>query len=93
MDTEVLVALVLLVTQVSKSWIQEWFARLNWKAWMSVALSFLASYGVVFYNLMENQLTFDLWPFVVRGFAVFALANGGKKLLNGMAGKIRPVRR
>lgn len=89
MGTEALVALVLIVTQVSKSWLQQWFASLEWKAYMTIVLSFLVSYGVVYYNIMNNALTFELWPFATLGFTVFALANGGKKLLNSMANKIR----
>lgn len=88
MGTEALVALVLVVTQVAKSWIQKWIPKLDWKAWMAVALSFLASYGVVYYNIIKNELAFEVWPFITLGFTVFALANGGKKLLNSIAGKI-----
>lgn len=88
MGTEALVALVLVVTQVTKSWLQKWFATLDWKAYMTVILSFLASYGVVYYNIVKNELTFEAWSFITLGFTVFALANGGKKLLNSIAGKI-----
>ena len=88
MGTEALVALVLVVTQVAKSWLQKWFAQLDWKAWMTIALSFIASYGVVYYNIVKSELTLELWSFVTLGFTIFALANGGKKLLNRVAGKI-----
>ena len=88
MGTEALVALVLIVTQVGKSWIQKWIPKLDWQGWMTIALSFLASYGVVFYNINKNGLEFEPWSFVTLGFSVFMLANGGKKLLNSIAGKI-----
>ena len=88
MGTEALVALVLVVTQVVKSWVQQWFKSLEWKAYMTVILSLLASYGVVYYNIAKNELTFEFWAFVTLGFTVFALANGGKKLLNSVAKKI-----
>lgn len=88
MGTEALVALVLVVTQVAKSWLQKWIPKLDWKAYMTIILSFLASYGVVYYNITKNELTFELWSFVTLGFTVFALANGGKKLLNSLATKI-----
>ncbi len=88
MGTEALVALVLVVTQVAKSWIQKWFTKLEWKPFMAVILSFIASYGVVYYNIAKNELTFELWAFATLGFTVFALANGGKKLLNSIAEKI-----
>ena len=88
MGTEALVALVLVVTQVAKSWLQKWLPKLDWKAYMTIILSFLASYGVVYYNIAKNDLTFEIWSFVTLGFTVFALANGGKKLLNSVATKI-----
>lgn len=88
MGTEALVALVLVVTQVGKSWIQKWLDKLDWKAWMTVILSLLVSYGVVYYNIVDNELAFVLWPFLTLGIKVFVLANGGKKLLNSVAGKI-----
>lgn len=88
MGTEALVALVLVVTQVAKSWAQKWFVKLEWKPFMTIVLSLLASYGVVYYNIVKNELTFELWAFVTLGFTIFALANGGKKLLNSIATKI-----
>lgn len=89
MGTEVLVAIALTITQVTKSWIQTQTKKwLEWKGWMTVALSFLVSYGVVAYNIIDNELVFVLWPFIKSGFFIFALANGGKKILNSLAKKI-----
>ncbi len=55
---------------------------------MAVILSFIASYGVVYYNIAKNELTFELWAFATLGFTVFALANGSKKLISSVATKI-----
>ena len=81
MDTTALLALVLAGTQLGKSWLQSWFKNLEWKSWMSVALSFLVSIGVVLYTAINTQVPITLelaWVIV----SVFALANGAKKLIN-----------
>ena len=81
MDTTVLVALAIAVTQLGKSWLQSWFKNLEWKSWMSVVLSFLVSIGVVLYTAINTQVPITLelaWVIV----SVFALANGAKKLIN-----------
>jgi len=86
MDTTVLVALAIAVTQLGKSWLQSWFKNLEWKSWMSVVLSFLVSIGVVLYTALKTQVPITLelvWVIV----SVFALANGAKKLL----GTLKPT--
>lgn len=86
MDTTVLVALVLTVTQVAKSWLQKWFPKLNWQAWMSVALSFLTSIGVVVYTSSEVGIPLTLESLWIV-FGIFAIANGGKKLIGTLKPK------
>jgi hypothetical protein len=89
MGTEALVALVLSVTQVAKSWLQNWFKQLEWKAWMSVVLSLLVTAGVVLYDALKNGIPINLdliWIMVT----VFALANGAKKLLGTIGNTPKP---
>ena len=81
MDIEVLVALVLVITQLAK----EWLKKLNVGSilsneWAVVLLSLVVTVGVVIYksNAAGIPLTLSsLWTVV----AVFAIANGGKKLI------------
>lgn len=79
---EALVALVLAITQVGKSWIKSWFKIPDeqWQPWMSVILSFVASIGVVAYTEMKAGTGIDLndlWTVL----GAFALANGAKKII------------
>ena len=86
MDTTALVALAIAVTQLGKSWLQSWFKDLEWKSWMSVALSFLVSFGVVLYTALKSGIPINL-SLVWVAFSVFALANGAKKLIS----KVKPT--
>lgn len=80
---EALVALVLAITQVVKSWLKSWFKIPDeqWQKWMSVLLSLFVSVGVIVYTEMKAGTGIDLndlWTVL----AVFALANGAKKIIN-----------
>lgn len=77
---EAMVALVLAGTQVANSWIQSWFNVVLAK-WHKVVVSLFASVGVVLYTLLKagDQITADA---IFTALAVFALANGAKKLIN-----------
>jgi len=83
MGVEAIVALVVTITQVAKSWIKTWFklSDVQWRPWFSVALSALATVGVVLYDAGGAAINLDLlWKIVL----VFALANGAKKIVNSL---------
>lgn len=83
MTTEALVALVITVTQLGKSWIKTWFkiSDEQWKPWFSVALSLFAAAGVVIYDAIKSGAGVNL-DLIWTAIAVFALANGAKKIIN-----------
>lgn len=80
---EALVALVLAITQVLKSWVKTWFKIPDeqWRPWMSVTLSFLTSVGVVLYRTSQTGAAITLNT-LGSVLAVFALANGAKKIIS-----------
>lgn len=86
MTMEAIVALVVTVTQVGKSWIKSWFKipDEDWKPWFSVLVSFLAAAGVVIYDALKsgNGLNIGL---IWTALAAFALANGAKKIISSVS--------
>jgi len=82
MGMEAIVALVVTVTQVGKSWIKSWFKLSDeqWQPWFSVVISLVVAGGVVVYDAWKSNagINFDLlWV----ALAAFALANGAKKVI------------
>ena len=82
MGMEALVALIVTITQVGKSWIKSWFKIANdqWKPWFSVAISLVAAAGVVVYGALEAGVAISL-DLIWVAIAAFALANGAKKVI------------
>ena len=82
MGMEALVALIVTITQVGKSWIKSWFkiADDRWKPWFSVAISFVAAAGVVVYDALKTGAAVNL-DLVWVALGAFALANGAKKVI------------
>lgn len=87
MGTEALVVLVLTITQLGKGWVKTWFKLDKLQSWMVVALSFLVSAGVVGYSYIKAGTPFEFVTYIGVVFSVFALANGGKKLLSSLKPK------
>lgn len=82
MGMEALVALIVTITQVGKSWIKSWFkiADDQWKPWFSVAISLVAAAGVVVYDALKTGAAINL-DLIWVAIAAFALANGAKKVI------------
>ena len=81
MNIAEMVAIVLAVTQFAKGTLKDW--GLNVVGGWAILLSFLCSIGVVLYFVLSTGIPItwnSLWILV----QVFALANGGKKLLNSI---------
>lgn len=89
MGMEAIVALVVAITQLGKSWIKTWFsiADEQWKKWYSVAVSFVASVGVVIYDAMEISHVPVNLKLLLTAFVAFALANGAKKIISTLKPK------
>jgi len=83
MTIEAIVVIVIALTQTIKSWFKNWFniPDAAWRGWYSVILSFFVSIGVAIYAALKTGQGLSLGLIWVA-IAAWALANGGKKLLN-----------
>lgn len=88
MGMEAIVALVVTITQLGKSWIKTWFkiADDQWKSWFSVVISFFAAAGVVAYDAIKAGESINL-DLIWVAISAFALANGAKKIISGLKPK------
>lgn len=88
MGMEAIVALVVTITQLGKSWIKTWFKISDdqWKSWFSVVISLFAAGGVVLYDAIKSGAAVNL-ELIWTAIAAFALANGAKKILAGLKPK------
>ena len=85
MGMEALVALVVTITQVGKSWIKSWFKLRDdqWQPWFSVVISLVVAGGVVVYDALKTGAAINL-ELVWLALGAFALANGAKKVIAGL---------
>ena len=88
MGMEAIVALVITITQLGKSWLKTWFKISDdqWLQWYSVVLSLFVSAGVVVYNAVKSGVTLNL-ELLWTALGAFALANGAKKIITTLKPK------
>ena len=88
MGLDAIVALVITITQLGKSWLKTWFKISDdqWQKWYSVLLSLFVSAGVVIYDAVKSGATLNFELFWTA-LGAFAIANGAKKIITTLKPK------